>query len=349
MSKDYYKILEIDRSASPEEIKKSYRKLAMKYHPDKNPDDKSSEEKFKECAEAFEVLSDPGSKQKYDQFGSVGGNGGGNPFRGHGFNMEDIFSQFGDIFGGGFGGGFGNRKRKGSDLRTKVSVSLNEVIDGSNKKIKFTRQDKCSTCDGVGGQDPTTCGSCNGTGQRVMVQQSTFGTIRQAVVCTMCSGEGKVMRDMCKTCHGVGSSPKEETIDIQIPKGVIGGSFFSVRGYGNYIKNGDYGDLQIEVEEINDPNFKREEGNLIYDMEVSVIDAILGSENTISSPHGDIKFSIRPGTKHGQAIRISGKGTPFQNYGTGDLFIRIGVRIPSKVSKEERNILLELKKLNNFK
>lgn len=342
MAKDYYKILGVDKSASPDEIKKSYRKLAMKYHPDKNPDDKESEEKFKECAEAFEVLSDPESKGKYDQFGDS--------FKGRqhgGFSPEDIFSQFGDIFGGGFGG-FASRRRRGSDVGVRVSVSLNDIINGSKKKIKFTRQDKCQPCDGAGGKEPTKCGVCNGSGQRVVSQQTPFGSVRQVAACTMCSGDGKVMRDICKSCHGTGSSPKEESIDIQIPKGITDNSVYSVRGYGNYVKNGEYGDLQVEITEERDPNFIREDSNLIHIIEVPIIDAILGTEKTIKSPYGDVKFSIRPGTNNGQVIRISGKGVPFQNYGTGDLLIRVETKIPSKLSKEERDVLIGLKKMKNF-
>jgi len=347
MNKDYYKILEVDRSASLDEIKKSYRKLAMKYHPDKNPDDKQSEDKFKECAEAFEILSDPEKKQQYDRFGSSSGN---NPFgggRGHGFNMEDIFSQFGDIFGGGFSGR--SRSRKGPDLRVKVDLTINEIISGTNKKIKFTRQDKCKTCDGRGGKDMSTCGPCNGSGHRSMVQQTPFGTVRQTVVCTMCSGEGKVSREPCKSCHGMGTSPKQEVIEIQIPKGAVEGTHMSMPSYGSWIKGGDFGDLQIFVEEIPDPNFKREDNNLIYEQEISVIDAILGRDFKIKTPHGDVSFTISPGTTHGKSIKISGKGVPIHNWHLGDMYIRISIRIPKNISKDQRDLLINLRNQDNFK
>jgi molecular chaperone DnaJ len=348
MSKDYYKILNVDKSASQDEIKKSYRKMAMTYHPDKNPDNKEAEEKFKECAEAFEVLSDPQKKQQYDQFGSTGG---GNPFsgRGHGFNMEDIFSQFGDIFGNGSGFGNRSRRRKGSDLRIKVELTLEEVISGANKKIKFTRQDKCKSCDGKGGKDMSTCGPCQGSGHRSIVQQTPFGTVKQTVICTMCSGEGKVSREPCKTCHGMATSPKQEIIDIQIPKGAVEGTQMTMPGYGNWIKGGDFGDLQIFAEEIPDPNFKREENNLIYDQEISVIESILGREFKIKSPQGEISFTITPGTQHGKVIKISGKGVPVHNWRTGDLYIRISIRIPKNITRDQKEILLNLKGQDNFK
>lgn len=350
MSKDYYKILGIDKSASQDEIKKSYRKMAMKHHPDKNPNNKESEEKFKECAEAFEILSDPQKRQQYDQFGSVGDRGD-NPFnfggRGHGFSMEDIFSQFGDIFNQGFGNRQG--KRRGSDLKIKIDLTLEEIISGTIKKIKFTRQDKCKSCDGRGGKDMSTCGSCSGTGHRSVVQQTPFGTVRQTVICTMCSGEGKVSREPCKSCHGMATSPKQEIVDIQIPKGTVEGTQMTMPGYGNWIKGGDFGNLQIFVEEIPDPNFKREENNLIYDQEISVIDSILGKDFKIKSPQGDVSFTISPGTQHGKIIKISGKGVPLHNWGIGDLYIRISIRIPKNITKNQREILLNLKDQDNFK
>lgn len=346
MSKDYYKILEVNKSSSQDEIKKSYRKLAMKYHPDKNPDDKQSEEKFKECAEAFEVLSDPQKKQQYDQFGSSGPN---NPFggRGHGFNMDDIFSQFGDIFGSSFGGR--SKKRKGSDVRIKIELSIEEIISGVNKKLKFNRNCQCKTCGGIGGKGQSTCGVCNGSGYRSMVQQSIFGTVRQNVVCSMCSGDGKVPKEACGTCHGMGIENSQETIDVQIPPGAIDGSQMTMPGYGSWVKGGDFGDLQIVVDEVPDSKFKREDNNLIYDQEISIIDAILGKEFKIKSPQGDVSFTISPGTQHGKMIRISGKGVPVHNWHIGDLFIKISIKIPKNITKNQKEILLSLRDQENFK
>jgi len=194
-----------------------------------------------------------------------------------------------------------------------------------------------------------TCGPCNGTGQRSMVQQTPFGTVRQSVTCTMCGGEGKVSREPCKTCHGMATSPKQEVIDIQIPKGTIDGTHMSMAGYGNWIKGGDFGDLQIFIEEIPDPNFKREDNNLLYEHEISIIDAILGKEFKIKSPQGDVSFTINPGTTHGKLIKISGKGIPVHNWNQGDLYIRISIRIPKNISKDQKEILLSLKNQDNFK
>lgn len=349
MSKDYYRILEVDRNASSDDIKKSYRKMAMKYHPDKNPGDSSAEEKFKECAEAFDVLSDPQKKQEYDTYGSVGGNHGqGNPFGG--FGMDDIFSRFGDFFG--FGGGHSHRQniKKGSDLRIKVQVSLSDIINGVDKKIKYIRQVKCNTCNGLGGKDLTPCGLCQGQGQRRMVQNTPFGQIQQVVTCNGCNGEGQVTRSTCGNCRGQGTVPNEENLDIKIPKGAVDGVTFNMSSQGNFIRNGQPGDLQIFIEEIKDENFKRESNNLIYEQHLSVIDAILGREIYLRTPQGEIKFSIQPGTEHGRVIKINGKGVPDINLGgrVGDLFIKTNIKIPKSLSQNEREILYTLKDSPNF-
>jgi molecular chaperone DnaJ len=344
MSKDYYKILEVDRNSSPEEIKKSYRKLAMKYHPDKNPGDPQAEEMFKECAEAFDVLSDPQKKQEYDTYGTVGG---GNPFSG-GFGMDDIFSRFGDFFG--FGGNPRQQVRKGQDLRMKVTLNLKDIINGIDKKLKYIRQVKCNTCDGIGGKDLTTCGMCQGNGQKRMVQNTPFGQIQQIVTCSACNGSGQITRTNCNNCRGQGTVPKEETIDIQIPKGAVGGVNFNMQSQGNYTKNGHPGDLSIQIEEIPDENFKRENNNLIFEQSISIIDAILGKELQLVTPHGEIKYTVQPGTTHGKVLRIQGKGVPDLNMGgrVGDLFIKMNIRVPHTVNNEEREILNTLKECPNF-
>ncbi len=344
MSKDYYKILEVDRNATQDDIKKSYRKLALKYHPDKNKDNPESEDKFKEVAEAYSILSDTDKKSQYDTYGSVGGgNGGGNG------GFDDIFSQFGDIFG--FNKRSQPQQRRGSDLRIKVSVTLNDIIFGSIKKVKYNRHVKCNTCDGKGGDELVTCTSCQGQGHRSYVQNTAFGTIRQSAICSHCEGIGKSIKTPCKTCMGKGVNIKEETVDIDIPKGAINGNFMSMPQYGNWTKGGLPGDLQIVIDEVPDPIFKREDTNLLYDENISVVDAILGVEKKLMTPHGtEIKYIITPGTPHGKLLRISGKGIPDIHFkGFGDLFIRVSVNIPTKVSTEEKELLLHLKKSPNFK
>lgn len=344
MEKDYYKILGVDRSATISEIKAEYRKLCKIHHPDKG----GSEEKFKEISDAYSILSDPEKKSQYDRFGSVGGNSGGgdNPF-----NMDDLFSQFGDIFGNGFGRRSGPQQRRGSDLRVKVNVTLNDIIFGATKKIKYSRHDKCNVCNAKGGEELTTCLPCQGTGHRSVVQNTPFGTIRQSAVCNHCSGSGKSVKNPCKSCSGTGTNVKQETVDIEIPKGAVNGSFMSMPQYGNWTRGGIPGDLQIVIDEIPDPVFKREELNLIYDENVSVVDAILGTEKTLKIPHGtEIKFTIAPGTTHGKLLRINGKGIPDVQFpgNTGDLFIRVNLKVPKTITGEEKELLQHLKKSPNF-
>ena len=347
--KDLYEILEVSKNASQEEIKKAYKKLALKYHPDRNSGSKESEEKFKEVSDAYSILSDENKKSQYDRYGSVGGNngGGGNPF-----NMDDLFSQFGDIFGNGFGRrNSGPQVRKGSDLRVKVNVTLHDIIFGVSKKIKYTRHTQCNSCGGKGGDELTVCLPCQGSGHRSYVQNTPFGSIRQTAVCTHCQGSGKMVKNPCKSCSGAGTQVSQETVDIEVPKGAGGGSYFSMPQYGNYVRDGIAGDLQIVVEETPDPKFKREDLNLVYDDKISVVDAILGTEKKIMTPHGtEIKYTINPGTTHGKLLRVSGKGIPDVHYPghNGDLIIRVNVSIPSKVSSEEKELLQHLRKSPNF-
>lgn len=355
MSKDYYKILGVDRNATSEEVKKAYRKMAMKYHPDKNNGDIDSETKFKEAAEAYDVLSNPEKKSNYDRFGTADANpfggGGGNPFGGfgHGFSMDDIFSQFGDIFGQNKGGGrWAQKKRKGGDLRLKVSLTIQEILKGVTKKVKYKRQDSCKTCNGKGGTDVRDCMPCSGTGRRVVVQNTPFGQIRQEHGCPDCGASGKKVANPCGVCRGEGTVPKEEIVSVDIPAGVSSGMVLSMQGYGNYVKDGIPGDLQILVEELREFYFKREGNNLLVEKEVSVIDAIIGSQVKVKTPHGDIPITIQPGTEHGRQLRVVGKGIPDVNLGLGDLIVKVSLKIPKNVTQEEKEVLEKLKESNNF-
>ena len=349
MSKDYYNVLGVDKNASDDEIKKAYRKMAMKFHPDKNPDNPEAEAKFKEAAEAYDVLSTPDKKSNYDRFGSA--NGGGNPFGGGGFNMEDIFSNFGDIFGSAFNQRYSGGQKpqsRGSNLRIKVTLNIDEIIKGTSKKLKYKRQDKCTTCSGKGGTDVRSCIPCSGTGQRTVVQNTPFGQVRQVTTCPDCSGSGQIVMNKCNDCRGDGTVVKEQTVDVEIPAGVSNGMQLSMTGFGNHIRNGQPGDLHIIVEEERDFSFKRENNNIIVEKTISVIDAIIGSNIKVKTPHGEISVAIEPGTEHGKVIRMSGKGIPDIQYGMGDLYIKISIKIPKKIELDEKLTLEKLKNSKNF-
>lgn len=354
MAKDYYSILGINKGSSEEEIKKAYRKKAMEFHPDKNPGNAEAESKFKEAAEAYDVLSDANKKSNYDRYGTADGNpfgGGGNPFggQGHGFNMDDIFSQFGDIFGGGFGRGRQQqRQNRGGDLRIKVSLSIDEILKGGLKKLKYKRQSKCNTCEGKGGTDIKPCIPCNGSGQRVIVQNTPFGQIRQASTCPDCAGSGTQIHSKCRDCSGNGTILKEETVEVDIPAGLSNGMQLQMSGNGNHVRNGVPGDLFIVIEEVREFYFKRENNNIIVEKEISVLDAIIGSHLKIKTPHGDVPLTIEPGTSHGKQIRVQGKGIPDINLGLGDLVVIISIKIPSQISLDEKFILEKLKNSKNF-
>jgi molecular chaperone DnaJ len=349
MSKDYYNVLGVDKNASDDEIKKAYRKMAMKFHPDKNPDNPEAEAKFKEAAEAYDVLSTPDKKSNYDRFGSA--NGGGNPFGGGGFNMEDIFSNFGDIFGSAFNQRYSGGQKpqsRGSNLRIKVTLNIDEILKGTSKKLKYKRQDKCTTCSGKGGTDVRSCIPCSGTGQRTVVQNTPFGQVRQVTTCPDCSGSGQIVMNKCNDCRGDGTVVKEQTVDVEIPAGVSNGMQLSMTGFGNHIRNGQPGDLHIIVEEERDFSFKRENNNIIVEKTISVIDAIIGSNIKVKTPHGEISVAIEPGTEHGKVIRMSGKGIPDIQYGMGDLYIKISIKIPKNIELDEKYVLEKLKSSKNF-
>lgn len=351
MSKDYYSILGVNKGSSEDEIKKAYRKMAMKYHPDKN-NEPDAESKFKEAAEAYDVLSNPEKKNNYDRFGTADANpfggGGGNPFGGHGFSMDDIFSQFGDIFGN-----FGRhqqqqRQRRGTDLRLKVTLTIDDILKGSHKKLKYKRQKSCSACSGKGGSDERTCLPCNGSGRRIVVQNTPFGQLRQETGCPDCKGSGRVINNKCKVCYGEGTTVKEEIIDVEIPAGVHHGMQLSMKGFGNDVRNGITGDLLIIVEELKEMYFTRDNNNILCDKEISIIDAICGSNVSVKTPHGDMVISIQPGTEHGSKIRIAKKGVPDMNLGTGDLIVNIKLKVPKNITLDEKYILEKLKGSKNF-
>ncbi|MDD5184643.1 MAG: molecular chaperone DnaJ [Paludibacter sp.] len=366
MSKrDFYEILGVAKTASADEIKKAYRKKAIQYHPDKNPGDKESEEKFKEAAEAYEILSDEQKRQRYDQYGhaGVGGASGNGGFGGGNMNMDDIFSHFGDIFGGHFGGfggfggqqrGGGQRVRRGSDLRVKVKLNLAEIATGVEKKIKVKKQVACSHCDGTGaahGSATTTCTTCNGQGRVTRVQQTILGQMQTAAECPTCGGDGKIIKEKCTHCNGEGVVREDEVITINIPAGVMEGMQLSVSGKGNAARRGGVnGDLLVLVEEEAHPELIRDENDLIYNLLLTIPMATLGGSVEVPTVEGKVKVTIAPGTQPGKVLRLRGKGLPSVNrYGTGDLLVNIGVYIPENLNKEEKSIIEKLGKSDNVK
>ncbi len=364
MSKrDYYDILGVPKNADADEIKKAYRKLAIKYHPDKNPDDKSAEDKFKEAAEAYEILSSPEKRQRYDQFGHAGNSAGGGGYGGGSMNMEDIFSQFGDIFGGGgspfegfFGGGRGGGRRvnKGSNLRIKVKLTLEEIANGVEKKIKVNKQVACHTCHGSGAKDKgsfSTCSTCGGQGSVRRVQNTILGQMQTTTTCPTCHGEGQVITAKCTTCHGEGVERGEEMITINIPAGVGEGMQLSMSGKGNAaVRGGVPGDLLILIEEIEHEHLKRDGNNVVYDMHISFVDAALGTQVEVPTIDGKAKIKIEPGTQGGRILRLKGKGIKdIQSHSRGDQLVHVNVWTPKALSKEERGMLEKLQDSPNFK
>ncbi len=362
MSKrDYYEILEVSKNASAEEIKKAYRKKAIQYHPDKNPGDKASEEKFKEAAEAYEVLSNSEKRKRYDQFGhaGVGGSTGGG-FSG-GMSMEDIFSHFGDIFGGGFGGfgGFGSsrssqRVNKGSNLRVKVKLNLQEIANGVEKKIKVKKYVGCQHCNGSGaanGSSFSNCNTCRGTGHVTRIQNTILGQMQTSSPCPACQGEGRIITQKCSQCNGEGLLRNDEIVSIKIPAGVEEGMQLSVSGKGNAARRGGInGDLLVLIEEEKHPELIRDGHDLIFNLTLTVPDAILGTPVEIPTVEGKVKVKIDQGTQPGKILRLKGKGLPEVNgYYRGDLLVRINVFVPTDISRDEVRIIEKLRESDTFK
>lgn len=359
--RDYYEILGVGRNASEAEIKKAYRQMAIKFHPDKNPGDKSAEDKFKEAAEAYEVLSDQDKRAQYDRFGHQGAASGG----GAGMSMDDIFSNFGDIFGddgpfssffGGGGGGRqgGRRQRVGSNIRIKVKLTLEEIAKGVEKKVKVNKQVPCQTCQGSGAKDTNsvkTCSTCQGSGAVRRVQQSFLGQMVTTSPCPTCQGEGTTVAHKCGGCQGTGKIPGEEIITLKIPAGVADGMQMSLAGKGNAAERGGAaGDLIVQFEEIEDPVLKRDGHNILYDLQVSFPEAVLGIQAEVPTVDGKVRVPVKAGTQPGEILRLRGKGLPVLNgYGKGDQLIYINIWTPQKLSSEEKTMVEKLSASENFK
>ena len=362
--RDYYEILGVSKGADAKEIKKAYRKVAMQYHPDKNPGDKAAEEKFKEAAEAYEILNDPEKRARYDQYGHAGvGNGGG--FSGGGMTMEDIFSQFNDIFGDSgspfsefFGGGGGRRRgrsrgEQGSNLRIKLALTLEEIAHGTKKKIKVKKQSTCDVCRGSGAKDSNsveTCGTCRGSGVVRQVKSTFLGQMQTTATCPTCRGAGTVVTASCPKCKGEGRTYGEESIEIEIPAGVAEGMQLSVSGKGNAGRQGGPpGDLYISIEEKPHAELQRDGENLIYDLYLNFADAALGTSIEVPTIEGRVKIKVPAGTQSGKIFRLKEKGLPsLQSYGKGDQLIHVNVWTPKKLTAEERELLEKLKSMPNF-
>ena len=360
--RDYYEVLGVGKNATPDELKKAYRKLALQYHPDRNPGDKEAEEKFKEAAEAYDVLSNPDKKARYDQFGMAGMDGA---YGQGGMDMNDIFSQFGsifgDLFGGGFrtgfsgfggGGGAARRVLRGSDLRIKVKLTLEEIDHGCEKKIKVNKYVPCKTCHGSGSKDGKTevCPHCHGTGVVTETKRTILGMMQTQSACPQCGGEGRIVKDKCPDCHGDGIVKSDEIITINIPAGVQDGMQLAMQGKGNAgPRGGIAGDLIVLIEELEHDTFERQDANLYYNAFITYADAALGASVEIPTLNGKVKIKIDAGTPSGRVVRLRGKGLPIMNgYGRGDLLVSLNVWVPKDLTRDEKHMLEEMAKHPNF-
>jgi molecular chaperone DnaJ len=369
MKKDFYEILGVSKSASQDEIKKAYRKVAMQYHPDRNPGDKASEEKFKEAAEAYEILSDTDKRGQYDRFGhqAFGAGRGGGGFNGGGMNMDDIFSQFGDIFGDDspfgsfFGGGGGGRRSsggrsrgvRGSNLRIKIKLNYEEMAKGASKTVKVKKYVPCTTCNGSGAKDKNsvqTCGTCGGSGQVRRVQNTFLGQMQTVTTCPACNGEGSTIANKCTACKGDGRVYGEETVTIDIPAGVQEGMQLSLNGKGNAgERGGANGDLIVLIEEEAHAQLHRDGLNVAFDLHISFPEAVFGTQIEVPTIDGKAKIKIPPGTQSGKIFRLKGKGFPAVNsYEKGDQLIHVNVWTPQHISSEEKTMLEKMQVSQNF-
>ncbi len=368
--RDYYEVLGVGKSATAEEIKKAYRKLAMQYHPDRNPGNKEAEEKFKEAAEAYEVLNNQEKRSKYDKFGHNGLKGG-QDF--HGFNnVNDIFSHFSDIFGGAFGGssifddffgGSGTSSQRtrqratgtpGSDLKITLKLTLEEIASGTTKKVKIKKYNKCGTCNGTGAKNSAafkTCSVCNGTGEVRQVSRSIFGQFVNIAPCNNCGGTGRIISEPCLVCSGDGRVQDESTIKISVPAGVSDGNYMTLRSEGNAGKNGGpAGDIIVIFEELQHEFFTRDGDNVIYELYISYPEAVLGTEVEVPTLNGKAKLKIEPGTLAGKFLKMREKGIQHLNsHGAGDELVKINIHVPKNITNKEREILRELEKMPNIK